>query len=60
MLILTRRKGESILIGDDIVVTVLAENRGQIRLGIAAPPKVRVDREEVRDRITAEKRAIPA
>lgn len=60
MLILTRRKGESIMIGDDIVVTVLAENRGQIRLGIAAPPRVTVNREEVHDRIKAEKRAVPA
>jgi carbon storage regulator len=53
MLILTRRVGESIIIGDDIIVTVLQEKCGRIRLGIAAPPGVRVDREEVRERISA-------
>lgn len=47
MLVLTRRIGESICIGDDIVVTVLAVNGQQVRLGTAAPPKVAVDREEV-------------
>jgi len=47
MLVLTRRPGESITIGDDIVVTVLASAGGQIKLGIAAPHHVRVLREEI-------------
>lgn len=55
MLILTRKCGESIKIGDDIEVIVLSESRGQIRLGIKAPKNVRVDREEIRAKIDAEK-----
>jgi carbon storage regulator len=47
MLVLTRRPGESITIGDDIVVTVLTSAGGQVRLGIAAPHHVRVLREEI-------------
>ncbi len=47
MLVLTRRIGESILIGDDIVVTVLELNRDQVRVGIRAPRSVSVHREEV-------------
>lgn len=47
MLVLTRRVGESILIGDDIVVTVLELNRDQVRIGIRAPRSVTVHREEV-------------
>ena len=47
MLVLTRRVGESILIGDDIVVTVLELNRDQVRIGIRAPRSVSVHREEV-------------
>lgn len=47
MLILTRREGEKILIGDDIVVTVLQQKGRQIRIGIDAPPDVPVDRMEL-------------
>jgi carbon storage regulator len=47
MLVLTRRLGESITIGDDIVVTVLSVSGGQVRLGITAPQSVRVVREEI-------------
>ena len=47
MLVLTRRAGESITIGDDIVVTVVATSGGQVRLGISAPHHVRVLREEI-------------
>jgi carbon storage regulator len=47
MLILTRRPDETLRIGDDIIVTVLAVNGMQIRLGITAPPDVVVDREEI-------------
>jgi len=48
MLILTRRIGESIMIGDDITVTVLNIDGGHIRLGVDAPKDVAVDREEIR------------
>ena len=46
MLVLTRRVGESILIGDDVVVTVLELSRDQVRIGIRAPCSVTVHREE--------------
>ena len=47
MLILTRRIGESIVIGKEITVTVLGDRSGQIRLGITAPDSVPVHREEI-------------
>ncbi len=47
MLVLTRMIGESLRIGDDIVVTVTDINKGQIKLGISAPKEVTVNREEV-------------
>ena len=47
MLILSRRLGESVTIGDDIVVTVVGVSGNQIRLGISAPKDVRVLREEI-------------
>jgi carbon storage regulator len=47
MLILTRKAGETIRIGDDITVTVLGVQQGQVRIGIAAPKQVAVDREEI-------------
>lgn len=50
MLILTRKPGESIRIGDDITVTVNAVCGQQVRLDVAAPREVPVDREEVRKR----------
>lgn len=50
MLILTRRVGETLVIGDDIQVTVTAVHGSQVRLGVAAPPQVAVDRKEIRDR----------
>lgn len=50
MLILTRRVGETIKIGQDIEVTVVGVNRNQVRIGIKAPGAVSVDRQEVRDR----------
>jgi len=54
MLILTRRVGESILIGDDITITALSVTGGQIRIGIAAPKHVAVHREEIYRRIQAQ------
>ena len=54
MLILTRRLGESVKIGDEVTVTVLGVKGGQVRLGFTAPPSVAVHREEVYERIRAE------
>lgn len=56
MLILTRRVGESIMIGDDIKVTVLDSRSGQTRIGVDAPKSIPVHREEIYDRIQADKR----
>ncbi len=52
MLILTRRIGETLVIGDDITVTILAQRGNQVRVGVSAPPNVRVDREEIATRRT--------
>jgi len=49
MLILTRRTGESLRIGDDVEVTVMAVNGSQVRIGIKAPRNIAVDREELRN-----------
>lgn len=54
MLVLTRRRDESIVIGDGIVVTVVEVGRGRVRLGIVAPPSVSIRREEVHYRILQE------
>jgi carbon storage regulator len=54
MLILTRKPGETIRIGDSIIVTVVQLHDGQIKLGIDAPKSVTVHRGEVFDRIKAE------
>jgi len=55
MLILTRRAGESLRIGDDVEVTVMAVNGAQVRIGIKAPINISVDREEVAERKRREK-----
>lgn len=55
MLVLTRRCGEQLVIAGDIVVTVLAVEGNKIRLGVEAPPSVRVDRQEVHSRRLADK-----
>lgn len=55
MLILTRRVGEKVMIGDDIVVMVGGVRDGQVRLAIEAPKDVPVHREEVYERIKAER-----
>jgi carbon storage regulator len=55
MLVLTRRVGETLVIGDSITVTVLGVKGNQVRLGVDAPKHVSVHREEVAERIRAEK-----
>jgi carbon storage regulator len=56
MLILTRRVGETVVIGDDVTVTVLGVKGTQVRVGINAPKKVTVHREEIYRRIQMEER----
>jgi len=55
MLILTRRTGEALMVGDDVTVTVLAVQGNQIRIGVNAPKSVAVHREEIYRRIQSEK-----
>ena len=54
MLILTRRVGETVVIGDDVTVTVLGVKGNQVRLGVNAPREVSVQREEIFERIKKE------
>jgi carbon storage regulator len=60
MLILSRRRNESLHIGDDVIVTVLGIKGNQVRLGISAPRNVVVDREEIHARKLREAAAAPA
>lgn len=56
MLILTRRNSETLVIGDDIRVTVVGIRGGQVKIGIDAPSNISVHREEIHRRIQKEKR----
>ena len=57
MLVLTRRPGERVIIGDDIVVTISGIRGDQVRLGFTAPNEVPVYRKEIYDRIKTESRS---
>jgi carbon storage regulator len=58
MLILTRRVGETLMIGDEVTVTVLGVKGNQVRIGVNAPKHVAVHREEIYDRIKQEQEQI--
>jgi len=57
MLILTRRVGEALMVGDEVTVTVLGVKGNQVRIGVNAPKHVSVHREEIYERIRAEQQA---
>jgi len=54
MLVLTRRPGESIVVGQDVIITVIEIKGGQVRIGIDAPRNVQVHREEIYEQVRQE------
>lgn len=60
MLILTRRVGETLMIGDEVTVTALGVKGNQVRIGVNAPKEVSVHREEIYQRIQSEKSGSPS
>lgn len=58
MLILTRKLGENIRIGDSIKITIVEVRSGQVKLGIEAPPEIKVHREEIYVRLKEEERRV--
>ena len=60
MLILTRRVGETVMIGDDVAVTVLGVKGNQVRVGIKEPKDTPVHREEIFERIRRENEELPS
>lgn len=59
MLILTRRVGETLMIGDEVTVTVLGVKGNQVRIGVNAPRDISVHREEIYERIKREQAGTP-
>jgi carbon storage regulator len=60
MLVLSRKSGESIVIGNDVVITILEVRGGQIRIGVDAPRNLAVHRAEIYEQVQAENRAAAA
>ena len=58
-LVLTRHIGETIRIGDEVAVTVVGIKGDRVRLKVSAPPKIRIDRQEIREAIEAENATLP-
>jgi carbon storage regulator len=59
MLILTRRVGETVIVGNDVAVTIVGVKGNQIRIGISAPRNVPIHREEIYERIRREQQPVP-
>ena len=57
MLVLTRRKGESVILGDDVEITILEVSRHQVKLGVQAPRSVPVYRKEIYEKVRDANRA---
>jgi carbon storage regulator len=55
MLVISRRKGESVMIGDDVTISILGNDKGNVKIGVTAPPETTVHREEVYMRIAKER-----